>query len=305
MNIAFFGTPEFAIPGLEAIHKSNHKLKIIITNKDKPIGRGYKLSPPPVKKWGLKHNIKVLQPQKLTCDILKELNEVDLGVVIASYFYIPKIFLNTIPNGFINLHPSLLPKYRGPSPIAYSLLNGDEITGLSIIKLTPKMDAGPILLQETVKINFEDTRKDLEKTLSHLGAKLLVEAINLIEKNEANYIPQNESLATYTNKLTKQDGKIDFSKSALELYNQYRALYPWPGIFTIWNDKILKLNKIYPVDIDINKKIGCVFKNNKDILIKCKKGAIKMIKIQLQGKKEVNIQDFINGYKDFLGSILK
>jgi len=300
MKCAFIGTPDFSVPSLERIINSDHSVEFVFTSPDKPKNRGKKILPPPVKKFALSRNVKVYQDVKLFKKYGELFENIDIGIVVASFFFIPKWLLNIPKYGFINLHPSLLPKYRGASPIAFSLLNGDKKTGVSIIRLTNKMDAGPILLQKEIEILPEDTKGTLEERLSVYGANMLVECMHLLEKGLIKPVLQDEKIATYTRKLEKNDAKLDFNKDSITLENEVRAFHPWPGSFLSVDGKKFKIKKAFSIKGESDLPNGRIFKRDGVIAVNCEKGALAILRIQPESKKECNIDDLCRGY-DFIG----
>ncbi len=282
MKIIFMGTPEFGAIILDKLCQTSLKPILVITAPDKPVGRKQIITPPPVKVLAQKYNIQVAQPEKILN--LKSLIfnlKPDLIVVAAYGQILPKEILEIPKYGCLNVHPSLLPKYRGSSPIQYTILNGDKKTGVTIMLMDEKMDHGPIITNCELRIaNYKYTLKGLEKKLANLGANLLIETIPKWIQGKIKPKPQNELEATYTKIIKKQDGKIDWQKSAQEIERQIRAFNPWPGTYTIYNKKRLKILKT-------------------EIL----KGRLIIKKVQLEGKRPMNFKDFLNGHPDFLSTI--
>ncbi|OGZ34505.1 MAG: methionyl-tRNA formyltransferase, partial [Candidatus Portnoybacteria bacterium RBG_13_41_18] len=242
INVVFFGTPEFAVPILKELINSDFKPSAVITSGDKPVGRNQEITHPPVKILAQKYEIPVFQPTTKE-ELVKKVTELkpDLIIVTAFGTILPKAIIDLPKYGSINVHPSLLPKHRGPSPIQFSILNGDQTTGVSIMLMNEKIDEGPILTQEKINIEKDDTSQILQNKLSVLGGRLLIKTLSywIILKEmprSAQYLiypqPQDNSKATYTKILTKSDGKIFWNKTAQELERQIRAFYPWPGSFT-------------------------------------------------------------------------
>lgn len=284
MKIVFWGTSEFAVPALKALHGAGFDLTVI-TMPDKPIGRKNILTPPPVKVTAEKLGLKVLQPPKLKDDIFfedyKSLSP-DLCVVTAYGKIIGQRYLDVPKHGFLNIHPSLLPKYRGPSPIQTAIMNGDTETGVVITIVDADMDHGPILKQTTYNLQPTTTYQEAHDELAKIGAKLLVETIPEYIDGKIKPQEQDHSKATFCKMLERADGKIDWSRSPQEIYNQIRALNPEPGTWTTWKDKVFNIKSAKLVD------------NKLELLI-----------IQLEGKKETSFPDFLSGHPDFDISQLK
>lgn len=279
LKIIFFGTPDFAVPALKLLSDSACHVVAVFTQPDKHIGRKQVLSPPPVKFKAESLKLKVFQPKTLkdnqVFEDFKNLNP-DICVIAAYGKMIQKRYLDIPKFGFINIHPSLLPKYRGPSPIQAAILNGDRETGVTIMIVDEEMDHGKIVSSIKYQVSSNKNYKEIECDLAELGAKLLIETIPEYVNGNIQPTEQNHNQATYTKLLTREDGKIDWNKSAQKIYNQIRALNPEPGTWTTWKDKIINIKKAGLTD-----------------------GKINIQTIQMEGKKEMPFQEFLNGHKDF------
>ena len=318
MNFVFFGTSNFAIPILDSLQKREWPPKLIITTTDKPGGRGLKPKPSPVKIWAEKNNIPVLQPDNLKSPkVIKALSDTGYQTaMVASYGkIIPQEIIDIFPKGILNVHPSLLPRWRGADPIRAAILSGDEKTGATIMLMDEKMDHGPILKHETLNLNHSENYSGLEKLLAELGGKLLVEIIPKWVAGEITPRDQNHAEATYTKKITKEDGRINWSESAEIIERKIRALNPWPGTYSFWNGKRIKIlegwlelgsNQFWqePSSNHSGWVVGRVFQHYGDLGINCKDGAILVKKLQLEGKKPQDAKDFLNGYPDMVGAVL-
>lgn len=311
IKIIFVGTPEFAVPFLEGLFNDrDFSVLGVITQSDKPSGRKQELTASPVKVASQNHDITVWQPEKLrdNSSILEELKlaEADLLVVIAYGQIIPQEILDLFPLGAINVHPSLLPKYRGASPIQSAILNGDDKTGVSIMLMDDKMDHGPILIQEEVALDGTETNESLHGLLAQRGVPLLIEAIKKYLVKEILGCEQKHELATFCRIINKEEAKIDWSKSAQDINNAIRGFYSWPVTWTMLDGKRLK---IFPptevVDAINNAPIGQIKIIDGQILIQCGKDALKLNKLQLEGKKEMVSKEIINGFKDLDGKLLE
>lgn len=307
-KIIFLGTPNFAIPSLQALIKANLKPFLVVTQPDKPVGRNQRLTPPPIKEFALKYEIKIVQPMNKK-ELIKIFNsfDVDVCILVAYGMIIPKEILSKPKFGFLNVHPSLLPKYRGPSPIQFALLNRETITGVTIMKLDDKMDTGPILKQQETLITPEDTAESLHNKLSSLGADLLIRVLPDYLQNKIKLIPQNDSMATYSKIIKREDGRINWSKSTEEITGQFKAFSPWPGVFTYLGDKRLKITNLQPLEGVIEDKLvfGEVFLSPaKELAVRCKNGAVLLKSVWLEGKKEVLAKDFLIGHQNLVGQIL-
>ena len=281
----FIGTSDFAAVILKEIIQSPlFNVLCLISAPDKPVGRKQALTPPPAKQIALKYKLAILQPNNIADCKLQIANFNPHLIITAAYGkIIPQKILDIPKFGSINIHPSLLPKHRGPSPIQTAILKGDKRTGATIMLMDEKMDHGPIIAQKEIEISSKDNSQTLSKKLSLLSAKLLIETTPLYVENKINPYPQDESKATYTEILTRQDGKINWQKNAREIERQIRAFYPWPGSWTIINKKRLKI---------ITAKTA---KKNNTKAIKAKKGWLLPIIVQLEGKKPTNWNDFLRG----------
>ncbi|MEW6407162.1 MAG: methionyl-tRNA formyltransferase [Patescibacteria group bacterium] len=304
MKIVFFGSAAFACNSLQKLIENKCAIKAIVTQPDKPKGRTLKLSPTCVKLLAQQHKLNILEPTNLkSIDFIKTLKnfEADLFVVVAygriltnEILSMPKIFT-------INLHPSMLPKYRGPAPINWAIINGDNQTGVSIAKVNQKLDSGDIILQESVVINKTDDVITLTKRLAEIGAIKLLETVKLIEKNNFKLIPQEEIKTSYARKIKKDDGIIEWGDDAATIINLWRGTLGWPGVYTYLNNKIIKLINIETC-VNFHGKAGKILDiSNKGIIVSCGKDAILIKQLQPESKKIMSAQEFIQGYKIKIG----
>lgn len=294
----FFGTQNFAASILEALLKSgNYEISAVVTQPDRPVGRSQELEKSPVKILAEKHNLNILQPESLKnqSSIFNLQSSVDLFIVCQYGLIIPKQILDLPERGSINVHTSLLPKYRGASPIQTALINGETETGITTMLMDEKMDRGPILAQEKVTVDPDDTTASLSERMAHVAANLLLKTIPDYLSGKTTPKPQDETQVTFCKILTRDDGKIDFSKTADEIYNLYRGLTPWPGIWTTWNGKRLKLLVIKKSDKQI--PAGQVAVEADKIFIGTNQGSIEVLELQLEGKKAMDAKTFLSGYK--------
>jgi methionyl-tRNA formyltransferase len=320
MRIVFIGTPEFSVIILKGLINSGLKPVLVVTETDKPVGRKQIITPPPVKLLAQEYHIPIAQPEEISNLKSKILNlSPDLIVVAAYGQIIPKSILEIPRHGCLNVHPSLLPRWRGPSPIQYAILNGDKKTGVTIMLIDEKTDHGPILSQREIIISENETGETLCEKLTDLGTRLLLETISQLEKGLAKPRPQDEEKATYSKFLTRQDGEINWKKTAEEIERQIRALELWPGSFVPWQsrDKLLKI-KILKARI-LKSKGGIAYPVGKtlvvpqnQICIQCGKGFLPgegdflvIERLQLEGKKEMTSEEFLRGHPGFIGTILK
>lgn len=306
MTIIFFGSDDFAAHHLERLLGSSHKVSAVVTQADKARGRHLKISELPVKETALRHSLKVFQPEQIqTPDFLESLRNLqpDIIVVIAYGKILPESVLN-IPRKFcVNVHASLLPKYRGASPIHWAVINGDKTSGVSIIKMNAKMDAGEIIARKETAIADDDTTVSLKRKLADLGGELLLETLSLIEKGEHILKPQDESKVTYVAKLTKDIGKIDWSKPAVEIHNRVRGLVPWPGASTLWQGKSLKVLETKVLeDLKADSIGGQVFRVAKDGLdVTTGQGILRITRIHPESSKAMDAYSFAQGHRLAVG----
>ena len=299
MKIIFMGTPDFSVPSLKSIYKSEHELIAIVTVPDKERGRGQKVSFTPVKEFAIENKTPVYQPEKLKgnvefVDQMKKLNP-DLFVVVA-FRILPKEIFNIPKFGSFNLHASLLPKYRGAAPIQWALINGETETGLTTFKLAEKVDTGNIYLQEKIKINPDDNFGTLHDRLSDLGAEVVLRTIELIQSGKNELLQQNDALASPAPKITKEICQIDWNKSALEIHNLVRGLSPYPGAFFVFKEKVIKIYKTEIVERDDLKPFE-IHQSKTELTIGCGKNALRILELQQEGKKRMNVEEFLRGFK--------
>ncbi len=302
MKIIFMGTPDFSVPTLDAIKKDGNEIVLVVTQPDKKKGRKGILTPPPVKEWAVKNNISIFQPVKLReKQNIEELEKYEADVIVVAAFgqILPKEVLDMPKYGCINVHASLLPKYRGASPIQWAILNGDDETGVTTMQMGVGLDDGDILLQKKVPISSEDTGGSLFDKLSKVGADLLVETLHRIEKNDIVRIPQDDEKATHVGLIKKDFGILSFDEENKYILNKIRALNPWPSAFTFYKDKMVKIWKAKSVSFN-NKgyEYGDLVVENKDeLLVVTRNGAISILELQEEGKKRIKAADFLRGHK--------
>ncbi|PIZ87051.1 MAG: methionyl-tRNA formyltransferase [Candidatus Nealsonbacteria bacterium CG_4_10_14_0_2_um_filter_40_15] len=313
LKIIFMGTPKFGAIILEKLADSRYKPILVVTETDKPVGRKKVLTPPPVKVVAEKYEIPVLQPEKIRNSESEIRNlKPDLIIVAAYGKILPEEILEIPKYGCLNVHPSLLPRWRGPSPVQFAILNGDTDSGVTIMKIAEKVDAGPVLIQRKLKLEGNETYDVLHDKLGEMGGDLLIEIIPEWITGKIDPQLQDESRTTYTRILKKEDGKIDWEKSAEEIERQIRAFNLWPGIFTFWEKsgkliriKILKarvLNRANSKTYPIGKTLVA---GQNELCVQTGKGFLIIERLQLEGKKETDSEDLLRGYSDFIGTILK
>lgn len=313
LRIIYMGTPDFAVASLEVLLKAKYNIVAVVTSPDKPAGRGMKLQESPVKKFAVRHHIKVLQPEKLQnpafLSELKSLNA-DLQIVVA-FRMLPEVVWNMPPLGTINVHASLLPQYRGAAPINWAIINGEKETGITTFKLQHEIDTGDILLQEKIEIDKNETAGELHDNLKELGAGVLLSTVEGLAKSTLQARPQStvnglqspldseQSAPIRTApKIFTKTCKIDWNKSASEIYNLIRGLSPYPTAFTELGDKTIKIFKSEIEMIRPATRIGHWESDKKSYLkFACADGYIHLKDVQMEGKKRMNIEDFLRGYR--------
>jgi len=298
MRVVFFGTPALAVPSLAALHEA-HDVLAAVCQPDKPKGRGKKLEPPPVKQWAQAHGVPVHQPLKLN-DGTFEAWLKDTGAevcALAAYGRILKQpILDAVPHGFLNMHPSLLPKYRGPSPIQSAVLNGETETGVTTMRVTLEMDSGPILHQERVTIGANETAVELTDRLASLGGRMLAEAVSEVASGRASFVPQMDDAATYCSMLKKEDGFMDWTQSARHLHNLVRGAQPWPSAQTLWRGHVCRVLGSELAEGGGKGQPGEVIATDKDrAVVATGDGALAITAFQPPGKRAMPMADYLRG----------
>ena len=301
MKLIFMGTPDFSVGTLEALIAAGHEITLVVSQPDKPKGRGHELAPTPVKETALKHGLKVFQPKRLKDpETIRTLEETpaDAIVVIAFGQIVPASILHMKKYGCINVHGSLLPKYRGAAPIQWAVIDGERESGVTIMQMDEGLDTGDMLLKGSVVLDEKETSGSLFNKLSALGASLCVEALEKLERGELTPEKQGESPTEYARMLTKEMGELDFSRDAVTLERLIRGFNPWPSAYTRLGDKTLK---IWAADVcekqEPESQPGTVTEVAKqDFTVACGEGALKITELQLQGKKRMDAAAFLRGY---------
>lgn len=292
------GTPDFAVPCLEMLIKE-HDVALVISQPDKPKGRGYVMTPPPVKEVAVKNEIPVYQPKSLktgeALDVIKSYDP-DVIVVVAYGKILPKEILELPRYGCINVHASLLPKYRGAAPIQWSVINGDQVTGVTTMYMAEGLDTGDILLKSELEIGENDTAGEVHDKLSILGSELLKETLNKLAQGKLSPIKQNDKDSSYVSMLTKEMGRIDFDKSARQVHDLIRGMNPWPIAFTSFGGKMIKIYESRMTSGNLCEKPGTIICKD-DVLVACGEGAIEILEVQPEGKKRMTAKEFANGYR--------
>jgi len=303
LKVVFMGTPQFAVPTLEKIIQ-HHNVLAVVTTPDKPAGRGLKITPSAVKQFAVSHQLPVLQPEKLSDkNFLNQLQSFNADVfVVVAFRMLPESVWNMPPLGTFNLHASLLPKYRGAAPINFALINGEKETGVTTFKIQKEIDTGKIALQKKITIDEKDTAGTIHDKLMIVGADVMLETLNLLEKNQLELKPQNDSEASYAPKITKEFCKINWNYTAENIYNFIRGLSPYPAAHTYFeiNQKILYCKILWAEKIsDIHSySVGSILTDDKNyIRVAVKDGFIDIQTIQPEGKKSMSVQEFLRGNK--------
>jgi methionyl-tRNA formyltransferase len=306
-RIVFFGTPSFALPTLCTLFEGRDEVIAVVTQPDREKGRGRKVVIPPVKELTLQHTLTPLQPERVKEEAFQEALKIlqpDLFVVAAYGQILPKSILSIPKYGAVNVHASLLPKYRGAAPIAWAILNGEKVTGVTTMMMDEGMDTGDILLQAEIPIGNEETSERLHDRLASSGARLLVETLEKMKGGEIRCVPQDHSKATYAPPLKKEDGYIDWKKGAREIDRQIRAFNPWPGAFTKWGDRLLKIFKGEAKEQVPTEKPGTVVWTGSDFIeVETGKGSLRLQEVQLEGRKRMTLQEFLLGHPVSVGTV--
>lgn len=306
MKIVFMGTPEFAVPSLKALVDSGEEVAAVVAQPDKPQGRGLKLSPPPTKVFAEERGITVLQPPGIRTEaFLRDLAELNPDIIIVAAYgkILPKSVLELPGFGCINVHASILPKYRGAAPVNWAIARGEKVTGVTIMRMDEGMDTGDILLTREVPIDDDDTGETLSGKLSLAGAELLLRALENLKRGELHPLKQNGSLATYAPMLKKEDGRIDWSKPAGEIRNLIRGMLPWPGAFTLLGGKLLKIYKA-AISEGAGKEGEVITAPQGVLRVMTGKGALDILELQIEGGKRLPSKDFLSGRKIEPGTVL-
>ena len=310
MRILFMGTPEFAVTLLEHLMLNQFQVVAVYTQPDKPAGRGRSLVPQPMKKAALIRKLPVVQPTSLKeAEVVAELAGFHPDVIVVAAFgqILPQSVLDIPRYGCINVHPSLLPRFRGASPVAAVILAGDELTGVSLMLMDSGLDTGPILAQEQVSISPQDTTGSLTAKLSKIAAQLLPEILRRWTRGEITPKPQNEAEATYSVPITKEEGEINWHLSAVEIWRRVRAFQPWPGSYTRWGGKRLEIIEAVPLAGEGSLAVGQVVALNREgagFGVNTGDGILSVLKVQLEGKRAVSAVEFVRGQRQFIGTVL-
>ena len=307
MNIVFLGTPDFAASSLEALCASNHKVVAVVTPPDRR-GNRNKLMPPAVKTCAISHGLQVYQYERISKEGVDDLRSLNADIFVTCAFgqILSREILAIPKHGVINVHASLLPKYRGSCPIQASIINGDSTTGVAIMQTEYEVDSGDVLLSSVINIDKDETSGELFDRLADVGAKALVEALDLIEQSGAVYTAQDHSKATFCHMIKKADGVIDWSKSAKEVHDFIRGMHPWPCAFTTLNDSNVKIHRSHIAKYDkILGEIGSVLSAESEIIVACGSGSIAITMLQVPNGNAMSSNDYLRGHSIEIGTILK
>lgn len=302
MILAFCGTPPFAVSTLDALVAAGHSVPLVVTQPDRPRGRGMELAASPVKEAAIRLGIPVGQPAaiKNNVEFREQLNALhpDAIIVVGYGRIIPQWMIDLPRFGNLNLHASLLPKYRGAAPIQWAIANGESLTGVTTMSIDAGLDTGDILMQREMSIGTDDTAETLAPKLAAVGAELMVETLRGLESGQVKPTPQDHSLATLAPILKKEEGRMDFSRTATELLNRMRGFRPWPGAFTTFKAKNLQVHRAEPMQAAGGLAPGAIAVEGLRLLVGCGQGtALNLIEIQVDGKRRMTAQEFINGYR--------
>ncbi len=300
MRVVFLGTPEFAVPSLKALISSGHEVAAVFTQPDRPKGRGNQVMESPVKTAARSAGIAVLQPERIrrpeNVEVLRSLAP-DLMVVVGYGQIIPQAIIDLPLHGILNVHASLLPKYRGAAPIQWAIANGETVTGVTIMQIDAGLDTGDMLLKAPVPIEPAETAPELSAQLAPLGAQLLCDAIGRIAANSIRREKQNDAEATYAPVLRKEDGCIDWSRPASEIYNRLRGFTPWPGAYTTFRGQHLQLQKARVAE-NLQLSPGTLHSEKRVLFAGCgKDSSLQLLEVQLSGKRRMPVEEFLNGYR--------
>ena len=310
MRIVFMGTPDFAVPVLSALVDAGHDTVAVYTQPDRPLGRGRRTKPTPVKACALERGLNILQPASLRKDEDARRRLSDLApdaIVVAAYgLILPDDVLNAPRLGCLNVHPSLLPKYRGPSPVASAILAGDEVTGVTVMEVTERVDSGPVVAQRRLRIRADETAGELTGRLFHLGACLTVAVLPRWASGEIGASPQDDSEASMTRLLTRDDGAIDWAAPAEHIARQVRAYDPWPGSFTRWDGRRLKVLQASAASTEgVGEPPGTVVSGpGGSVGVATGDGVLRLGRLQMEGRRAADAVAFVRGHPGFVGARL-
>ena len=309
MKVIFMGTPDIAVPALEKIIEAGHEVVLVVSQPDKPVGRSKELKPTAVKECALAHGIEVYQPTRIRSEeSVAFLQQFDVDVIVVEAFgqIIPQAILDIPKHCCVNIHTSLLPKYRGAAPIQWAVLNGDMVTGVTTMRMDAGLDTGDIIMRVEKIVNEGETSGTLFDRLARAGAKLIVQTLEAIENGTATYTPQDESKATHVSKITKEMGSIDWNRSAKEIECWIRGMDPWPSAYTRLEDKTMKIWKAKVLSEESNAKPGTIIRVTKNsFAVQTGNGVLEVLELQMEGKKRMTTDAFLRGYAVEEGTVFK
>jgi methionyl-tRNA formyltransferase len=306
MILVFCGTPRFAVPTLEKLVEAGHRLPLVVTQPDRPRGRGMEVSVSPVKAAAISLGLAVTQPAtvKNNTEFREQLAAIGAeAIIVVGYGRIIPQWMIDLPRlGNLNLHASLLPKYRGAAPIQWAIASGESVTGVTTMRIDAGLDTGDLLMQREISIDWKDTAETLGPKLAAMGAGLMVETLRGLEDGKVHPTPQDPAHATLAPILTKEDGRIDFARTAGDLFNRLRGFQPWPGAFTTFQGKTLQLHRALPAQYSSKLTSGELAVDGARLFVGCGKNkdagtTLELIEMQLEGKRRMTAQEFINGYR--------
>jgi len=307
-ELVFCGTPRFAVPTLEKLIDAGYSVPLVVTQPDRPRGRGMEVTLSPVKEAALRRGLTVIQPDtiKNNEEFRRQLETIrPQAIIVVGYGRIIPQWMIDLPQfGNLNLHASLLPKYRGAAPIQWAIANGESITGVTTMRIDAGLDTGDILLQRELPIEAEDTAVTLSPKLAEIGANLMIETLRSLERGEITPRTQSHSQATLAPILKREDGRIDFTRSASEIINRLRGFQPWPGAYTTYHGRTLHVQKARPLEQDSRLAPGAIAIEGTRMLVGCAATTLELLELQPEGKRVMSARDFINGYRPRTGEIL-
>lgn len=308
MRIIFMGTPDFSVGTLEALIEAGHEVVLAVTQPDKQKGRGKAMQFPPVKECALAHGIPVFQPKRVRePECIEELRKynADVMVVIAFGQILPKEILEMPKYGCVNVHASLLPKYRGAAPIQWAVIDGEKVSGVTTMQMDEGLDTGDMILKTEIVLDEKETGGSLHDKLADAGAKLCVETLKVIEEGTATFTKQGDSPTAYAKMLDKKLGQIDWNRSAAEIERLIRGLNPWPSAYTNWNDKVMKIWEAEVEERSSDAPAGTVVRVTKEAFyVQTGEGQLKVLALQIPGKKRMEADAFLRGYQVEEGTLL-
>ncbi len=302
MKVVFCGTPEFAVPTLQAVIAAGHQVALVVTQPDRAAGRGMEMHAPPVKRVAVEHGIPVVQPEKIrnNAEFRAQMEAIAPQVILVVAYgrIIPQWMLDLPPLGNINLHGSLLPRYRGAAPIQWAVANGETVTGVTTMRIDAGLDTGDMLLARAVPIGSEETAVGVYEALAAVGAELMVETLRGLEAGTLFAQPQDNSLGTLAPILTRDDGRMDFSRTAKVLYDRWRGFQPWPGAHTTLRGKKLIAHRLQVLPETLAGEAGTLVVRGDSLLVVCaQQSALQLVEVQMEGKKRMTAAEFLHGHQ--------